>query len=278
MRFVASARNVARLVRYAAAVLLSGSVVAYSAGAVGTQINTNICHVGSHATLLLVSPPDNTVVGESSIILEGEVSLVSQLTVKIDGQYVDTVPLPNGATTFSHTVSLSPGEHTLRLEGQDICQTTTPVAEVTITYKPDEPPKPITGQQPVITSGTPTASSQSSDNVAGERLSTGAQQQARPLELFDMPLDWLYQVLVALDFVQPGSSQELLPMTVRFFGLLLGLVLIIFAGTVLQLLRKIARVARLKLARVPGFLTARPLLWIRLIGIGVIATVFLLLN
>lgn len=276
MRFTEDVRSVARLtalVLVAISVLFSGVLVSTPAQAVGTQINTNICYPGSLGSIVITSPTQNTTTGEPSVVVEGEVSLVSQLMLYVDGDYRDTIPLPSNAIEFSHTVTLAEGEQVIRIEGQDLCMPNVHVAELSVTYKPTHPVVPVTGQSdPDVTKD----QLQNSD-VAVSRGALSSVLGTIP-GIISNVIDSARDALIVTDLVRDGSVRESTLMILRFIGLTAGIIFLVFAKTVKRLVRRLMLSLRLRVPAFPRFMTAQSELILRLVGAGLIAVVFLFLG
>lgn len=277
MRFAASARNVARLAGFIIGALSVGVLGSTSAQAVNdTRVDAVICQVSSSAVVAITSPLSQTAVGSSAVTIEGSVSLISQMTVYVDDQYIGVFALASGAQTFSYDVTLTPGSHTVKFVGQDICQVASPVAQVTLIYDPSVPIPPVTG--PSDATGSPSRSPVAGGPavIAADLLPEGSLPESLLTKPLDALGDMLYSGLVVLDFVRPGSAESLPCMILRFILLFVGLFLLFFARLVVCWIVRVAHKPAGEGLR--AISTARLRMWVRIIGLGIIIAVFVLLS
>jgi len=124
----------------AGALLLLTFVHAAPVGAQDTAINVAVCGVGSSAQLTIDTPPSDSVVNTPNVQISGQVANATQIDISIDGQYNSTVPLGATQTSYSTSVQLSSGTHTVSLLANDVCNNQDATASVVITYQPQTTP------------------------------------------------------------------------------------------------------------------------------------------
>lgn len=124
----------------AGALFLLTFVHAVPVGAAATVINVAVCGVGSGAQLTIGTPPSDSVVSTPNVQISGQVANATQIDISIDGQYSSTVPLGATQTSYSTTVQLSSGTHTVSLLANDVCNNQDATASVVVTYQPQSTP------------------------------------------------------------------------------------------------------------------------------------------
>jgi len=124
----------------ASALLLLTFVYVVPVRAQDTVINVAVCGTGSSAQLTIDTPPSDSVVNTPNVQINGQVANATQIDISIDGQYNSTVPLGATQTSYSTTVQLSSGTHTVLLLANDICNNQDATASVVITYQPQSNP------------------------------------------------------------------------------------------------------------------------------------------
>lgn len=162
MRGLAVARN-NRFVWLAGAIIVACVVgVSVPAGRVladdGSVIGATVCTNSS--TITLTAPVSDSVVTTAAVPITGTVTQTSQIEIQIDGTFDSILPLTIGQTTFSGTVQLTKGTHTITATAVSICPGTNGSASVVVTYEPAVE-TPSTGGQ----TGTSTEGDKSSGGV-----------------------------------------------------------------------------------------------------------------
>ncbi len=100
----------------------------------GTTIGATVC--ADTSTITLTGPTDGGTITTSSVVVEGATTQASQVEIVIDGAFDSVLPLSIGQTTFSGTVQLSAGTHTIKATAVNLCGGSDASAEVTLTYEP----------------------------------------------------------------------------------------------------------------------------------------------
>jgi len=215
------------------------------------------------------------------VTVMGTLTQVTQLTAYIDGQFSEVIPIDSDATTFTYSYLSPVGQHTLRLEGQDLCQRTTPVAELVLTYDPTLPPTPITGPSAPAATSSPMAASTpaTASQAATEEVNNlGGASIVLP-DVLRLMGDGVGRVLTGLDITSGGREQSIVA-AMRFALVTSGTMAIIFAGGVLKLSASLLPLAvkRGLIVAVPSLLVDHPRFVISLIGLILVIIGFLLPN
>lgn len=116
-------------------------VATSSVGAVSgdTEIRAVVCG-GGGSSVSVSSPQDDSTVNDSTIDVQGSVSHATQITISIDGQYSQTIPLGNNQTSFQASVSIAEGTHTILFVANDVCQVSNGSTSIVLTYEPTTDP------------------------------------------------------------------------------------------------------------------------------------------
>jgi hypothetical protein len=126
-----------------------------------SSINAIIC--ASSASITLDHPLSDTITQQGSIPVDGTVGQAAQVEVYIDDSLDHIVPLGTSQTTFTTTVNLSEGTHTLKVVAVDRCGILNADKSAIITYTPPQPGTPSdnagsqTGNVTVLPPGTTVA-------------------------------------------------------------------------------------------------------------------------
>lgn len=226
-------------------------------------VQTIICREG--ATLSVAQPVSDSVVVDATLPVTGTVAQANQIEITIDGQFDGVIPLSAAATTFSTTVQLTPGTHTVRLTALDACQIANAVGIVVVTYQ--APPTTATGS---VGGETDTTVPAGGGVVIGGESSQAVQSGAPTLlERIAQPFIDLGRQLNLIDNSAQVTPQQIaIPQFVRFSLVVAGLGAIIFS----------TQVARLGGALRFGFASKKVLrrLVPTVIGFGLLAIAFLL--
>ncbi|AGL62310.1 membrane protein of unknown function [Candidatus Saccharimonas aalborgensis] len=271
MRYVVTRHAVVRRVAVAAVVtmtLVLGAAPSYALTSnSGTTINVGICGTSGSTQLAISSPVANSTVSSVPVTIQGVVNRISQISVYRDGQYDGVIPLNTGATTFSYIATMTAGSHVFRFEGVDICQQTTPVAEITITY-----------DQAVIITHPSTPGTASNPGTTTPVTGPGITEFLEGLPPIKIISDGFYKLLVWLDFASPTSFSSVPRMAQRFTGMTVGLALLFLARPLLDGYRYVRYVKLGWRARpLPLVLRSHPLVLLRISGLIIITIVILFL-
>jgi hypothetical protein len=228
MRSVAVVKPRSHLVLFFA--LLVNLLLVSTSWAADTTVTTQVCNssYGSTAQIGITSPVNDSIVNQNSVTLSGSLRDVTQIEVTIDGNYDQTVAIGSGQTSYSTTVNLAAGTHTIEVSGNDMCNISDPTESVVVTYEVTA--QPTTGNETPTT--TPT--------IPGTVNNPGSAPRRDPVETTSIP--WLQQVPGyevaaaagrALDFdvmAKDGLGKAIL----RFVFFTLGVGLLALAPLVLR--------------------------------------------
>lgn len=99
-----------------------------------TQISAEICRAPLGSTIQITSPKSDSTVDTATIAMKGTVSDATQITVTIDGNYSETIPLGASDTSFNFNLNLTKGTHTIKLVANDVCQIQNSSDSVIVTF------------------------------------------------------------------------------------------------------------------------------------------------
>lgn len=117
---------------------LAAPVAAQAGSLVGATVCTNA------STITLDAPISDSVVTAPTVALSGSVTQSSQVEVRIDGAFDSSIQLSVGQTTYSGSIQLVPGTHTIEVTAISVCPGTNGTASSVVTY--EAPPQtPSTG-------------------------------------------------------------------------------------------------------------------------------------
>ena len=102
----------------------------------GSQVQVMICPPHGSSQLIVTLPESDSKTNEPEVVIEGEVSYISQIDFFIDGVYNNTVALGYATTAFRSTVTVPAGTHTIKLVAIDNCSQATYSESVVVTYEP----------------------------------------------------------------------------------------------------------------------------------------------
>ncbi len=221
MRPTAVTKNSSRLLLlvlacFVVAVTIVG--VASKAAAQSSTVAATICAPTSMVTL--VHPVSDSVVTSTTVPIDGTVNQASQIEIRIDGVFDSVIPLAIGQTTFSGSVQIASGTHTIEATALNVCAGPNGTASAVVTYTPP-PQTPSTG------TGTPTTvegvSPVGSDGDAHQ--STGGlsllDQMIRPIREFAA---WLnIDTGSQIENVSSLSIGKAITMTIGMYLLVVGL-------------------------------------------------------
>lgn len=105
-----------------------------------SNVQVVICRETQPATLSVVSPKSDSVVSAATLVISGGVSQSHQLEVYVDGAFNSIESLPSGTSTYTTSIQLSTGTHTIKLVAVDACQVGNAAVELVVTYQPVSSP------------------------------------------------------------------------------------------------------------------------------------------
>ena len=122
-------------------ILASGILV--STVSAQTNIGATICAAGS--TVTLTTPVSDSVVTSPTVPLSGTVTQAGQIEVYINNVFDGVIPLNMGDTTYSGSVQLASGTHTIKVVAISDCPGVNGSASSVVTYAPPPQTTPSTG-------------------------------------------------------------------------------------------------------------------------------------
>lgn len=110
----------------------------------GSIVGATVCTGAS--TIMVTAPVSDSVVTNAVVPIAGTITQSSQIEIQIDGTFDSILPLTIGQTSFSGTVQLTKGTHTITMAAVSICPGANGSASVVVTYEPTVQ-TPSTGEQ-----------------------------------------------------------------------------------------------------------------------------------
>lgn len=237
---------------------LAGPVTAQAGSMVGATVCTNT------STITLDTPASDSVVTVPTVPISGSVTQASQVEIRVDNAFDSAIQLNMGQTTYSGSVQLSPGTHTIEVTAINICAGSNGTASSVVTF--EVPP-----QTPSTGGSTPTNVGGSSGGVTvGSAANTGKEgvdsQQSGGLlqQIVVKPLDMVGQWLNINqnDYAQADTAASMGIVRAVTFGV--GIYLLIL-GLGPSLVSPLAGLPALA-AIIPGDTPALRVRWLRRMG------------
>jgi len=241
--------------------MLAAFVLPTSAVSAESNLAAVICDPNQSAVLTVERPQSDSVVNTSQIELSGTVAQASQLEIYVDDAYSGVVPLSYNDTTYTTTVAIAVGTHTIKVVAVDVCQVGNATASVVVTYENNTPAS--TGSQvPTNVDGTP---------VAGKEVTPSR----NPLEQFViLPLLGVAQ---SLDLIAYDSTDGRInnANVIRFFVIVGALLLMFYAAPISRRLLWLAKRMQLHVKATAAHQRKVKRVIIG-IGLGIIIVVFMI--
>ena len=243
------------------------SLPASSAGAVGSSVEVNVNNqtalvfITSVNTSELNSSTNTVQTSSPTVRLRGPVNKLLQLRIYVDTTYVSTVPLTPTMTEFEHDIEVTPGSHTIEVEGISANSSPNPRYSFTLIYTPtiNTPGTTIPPTQP-----TPDTDEGVIIDSTGTVAPVGS-----PSEVSIQLPSWLFNALVTLDIASPTATGTSIKLGFwRPIIIILSILFMTFAPWILKSYRHL-RYTWLGWhgQPLPAALRRHPLLWIRLTGV-----------
>lgn len=144
MRWAGDVKNRLRRVTLPLAAAILGMfwlVVPAQVGAVNSEIGAIVCGTTPPAASITITEPNNdSVVNQSNVTVRGTVSNASQIDVRVDGQYSNTLAVGPTQTSFETQVGLSAGTHTISVIANAICEGEDGSDSIVVTYETQTDP------------------------------------------------------------------------------------------------------------------------------------------
>lgn len=221
--------NVAKVMRRLQVGLLVLAAVVLPTNAVSAESNLAaiICDPNQPAVLRVIHPQSDSVVNNSQIELSGTVAQTSQLELYVDDAFSGVEPLSYNDTTFSTTISIPLGTHTIKVVAVDVCQVGNATDSVVVTY--ENATSASTGNQVPTNVGGKT--------VSGQDVTTNGNLLER---FVTMPL---LNVAQSLDLIAYDSADGHMnnANTIRFLVIVAALLIIFYAALIGRRLLQLAK-------------------------------------
>ncbi len=204
-----------------------------------TSIGATICQASSSVSF--TTPLSDSVVTAATVPLAGTVNQANQIQIYVDDVFDSIIPLSIGQTTFSGSVQLTPGTHTIKAVAQTTCPGANGTASAVVTYTPPTQGTPSAGSTtPTVVNNSQTGGSVRV-STSGETLPTSSSSVLMPQVLvapFQGVLGWLN--------INVGDSGEAHSLSLwRAMAIGVGLYLVIFgiAAIIIQMVASLPGVA-----------------------------------
>ena len=193
-----------------------------------TNVYATICVPASSVTIN--QPVNDSTVTSNPVTIEGSVNQANQIEIYIDDEFDSILPLTTGQQTYSGTLQLPTGTHTVRVEAINSCDGTNGEATSVVTFTAP-PSQPSTGettptgvnpdQNATITIGTPVPGATIEQTVSSRTILGLPPFLSRPLEQL---FSWLNINLVdATDSTQTLSFARAAIILASMYLLIIGL-------------------------------------------------------
>ncbi len=261
--------------RHFVAALVVGVLLACiptSASAQGTTVSAPLCDVAP-ATIAISTPLNNSVFDQPAVTLTGTVYRLTQVQLYLNDNYVATVPLDSGATTFTTEVYLYQGTNSVKLVGIDFCSPANPEATWTMIYAPGA--QPTVQPKPPGTLPRPVQAVVDSSAYLQEQVDVAS--QTTPAQSFSGAL---YEALVALDIAPKNAPQEQMNrMLLRMVLIVTGTALLLFASPFISLYHWVRyKILQWNIHALPELIHHHATFVLRIVGIILITIPFLFLG
>lgn len=146
------------VISFAVGIFIAPSTYAQSLDS-GSVVGVTVCTDSSQISLM--QPVSDSVVTEPSVPLVGTVEQAGQIEIKIDGAFDSIIPLSIGQTSFTGSVQLTPGTHTIQLTAISVCPGDSGKATAVVTYTPPPQTPSFGDDTPTTVEGKTTPSAES---------------------------------------------------------------------------------------------------------------------
>ncbi len=261
--------------RHFVAALVVGVLLACTPAPVsaqGTTITVPLCDMAP-ATIAVSTPQDNSVFNQPTVTLTGTVYRLTQIQVYLNDDYVSTIPLDSGATTFSTDIYIYQGSNIVKLVGIDPCSQTSPEVEWKLIYAPGA--QPTVQPKPPGTLPRPFQAVVDSSAYLKEQVDMAS--QTTPAQSFSGAL---YEALVALDIAPKNAPQEQMNrMLLRMVLIVTGTALLLFASPFISPYHWVRyKILQWNIHALPELIHYHATFVLRIVGIILITIPFLFLG
>lgn len=191
-----------------------------------TTLRVTICNPAD-TTFDVTQPSNGATVETASVATAGSLFQISSIDVVVDGIYDHTVAVPQGATSFSDSVNISPGTHQLDFAAVSSCNATILTDTLMVTYSP-KPLPPSAPNSPAATQPSSPSGSGALDRLFAEGVenTSGERPSGSAVTLPEVVGLLFADIFGALDFNSLGKVT--LADGLRYSVFLSGLVLLLF--------------------------------------------------
>lgn len=216
--------------------------------------------------LAITEPEDGATVDSPNVAISGTVHNVSQLMIYLDNEYYATVPLDSGAESFTLSVTVTTGGHTVKVVAIDPVTSTQVEASFGMTFVPPAEETPVKE-----------AVDNAVEQVGGVVVGAGTElksqvDQASNWGPMQTLTDAAFGTLRALDLVPIGGSDKITSMTGRFALVSAGLTLSVMPWSTYLFL------GRIKLVPMRTIITPKVTGRLRIVGIILTVIPFLFMH
>ena len=191
---------------------------------VGAQeVQAIICR--QPAALTIDQPVGDSVAREAEVTVSGSIRQAGQLELYVDEVLDKVVPVGFGDTTFTTTLQLTEGTHTIKGVAVDVCQIGNGEASVVMTYQPLVPEPSVGASVPTEVAGV-----RIGDPVSADVPQKSAWPPASVGTVMTQLAD-LFDVAASPTVAGDGTVAEL-PQPARFVMLSTGALVVIFSQTI----------------------------------------------
>lgn len=143
-----------------------------------TSVQAVVCTGDSQPTLSLLPDINDSTLRVNRVEITGLVERVSAVEVYVDGEYDHTIAIPANETTFSTSVRLPIGTHSLHIEAIGICTSNNATKDAVVTIIPWNSgfARP-TGNTPTQTTPDDTYNMESSDETLDQVVASNFTQE-----------------------------------------------------------------------------------------------------
>lgn len=107
-----------------------------------SRIDVLLCNPDDQASLTITDPPSDSVTTQPEVTVTGTVNNATHIDILVDGNFDHAFALGANQNSFTTTVHLSKGTHTITVKAIAICGFPDVSRSVVVTYQPTSPPTP----------------------------------------------------------------------------------------------------------------------------------------
>lgn len=203
-------------------------------------VTAQVCQPDAAGQLSITAPQSDTVVRQAAVELSGDVELINQVEAYVDGSFRKVTAIASGQTTFSMTIPIPEGTHTIEVRGNQICNGEEMRDEVVVTY--EAPSSPAAPTRPSVGSETPTVTNPTpgSGGVVVSNPNPSEDTNSEEQNWLQRLVDWLTTNGLTswmVEFTDSDMTAKRLPVDGLRIGVFVaGLILTLGAGPLVRLL------------------------------------------